>query len=160
MRFIQRRSSFLDELRTLLRRLRLTSTSQVPRNSRSVQQSLTVEQFLAMAIRQGYLERQRVGEAKGGQKKRGRAPATIQGGNNDDAVMFEWRWGPRATAEVGEQDIARFVAEFMVDRTRGDVEVENDEEGGVQEDPETRKMREGMLRGIERAAGGNLVGLV
>lgn len=113
-----------------------------------------------MAIRQGYLDRQRVGEGKGGQKKRGRAPAATQGGNNDDAVMLEWRWGPRAMAEVGEQDIARFVAEFMVDRTRGDMEVEDDEEEGVREDPETKKMREGMLRGIERAAGGNLVGLV
>lgn len=142
----------------LLRRLRLTTNSQIPRNARSTQQSLTLEQYLNNAIRQGYLERQRVGEVKGQQKKRGRAAAVTQGGANDDAIVFEWRWGPRAYAEVGEQDVARFVAEFMVERTRGDVNDEEEEEN-VGEDPEAKKMREGMMRGIERAAGGNLTEL-
>lgn len=136
------------------------SNSQIPRDSRSVYQSLTLEQFLTAAIRQGYLDRQRVGEAKGAQKKRGRGPTATQGGNNDDSIVFEWRWGPRAMAEVGEQDIARFVTEFMVERTRGDADVEDDDEDNVQEDPETKKMKEGVMRGIERAAGGNLVGVV
>ena len=41
-----------------------------------------------------------------------------------------------------------------------DYDSEDDEEGNVREDPETKKMREGMMRGIERAAGGNLIELV
>ncbi|KIP01274.1 hypothetical protein PHLGIDRAFT_97080 [Phlebiopsis gigantea 11061_1 CR5-6] len=148
-----------NDLRTLLRRLRLTANTQVPRDARASLQHYTLDQFLSTAIRQGYLDRQRIGEAKGAQKKRGRASAT-QGGNNDDAVILEWRWGPRAMAEVGEQDIARFVADFMVERTRGDVDSEDDEGGNAHEDPETKKMRDGMLKGIGKAAGGNLAELL
>ena len=117
---------------------------------------MTVENFFNLAIRQGYLDCQRVGDAKGAQKKRGRAAAATQGG--EEPVALEWRWGPRAMAEVGEYDIARFVADFMVERTRG--EAADDDDDDLEEDPEARKMREGMMRGIERAAGGNLVPLM
>lgn len=141
-----------DDLRTFLRRLRLTPAADAPFNARSTAQHTSVEHFLGTAIRQGYLDRQRVGDTGKGAKKRGRAAAGTQAANGEEAV-FEWRWGARAYAEVGEADVARFVAEFMVERTRGE------EEEGVQESPETRKMREGMMKGIERAAGGSLAEL-
>ena len=33
------------------------------------------------------------------------------GGNGQDAHQYEWKWGPRADAEIGEQA----VCEFMLD---------------------------------------------
>ncbi|GJE95223.1 MAGE domain-containing protein [Phanerochaete sordida] len=152
------------ELKTYLRRLRLTPNTTVPYTSRVplAGMGLTLEQFLQACIRQGYLDLQRIGDAKGAQKKRGRAPAATQAANAaDEGVVYEWRWGPRAQAEVGEEDIARFVADFMVERARreaaGGDEDEDDED--IEDTPEVRKMRERTLGGIERAAGGKLAQL-
>lgn len=144
-------------MKSILRRLRLTPTTAVPRNARSTAANTTLEAFLGNAVRQGYLDLQRVGDVKGAQKKRGRATATQA--NGDDAVALEWRWGPRAMAEVGEHDVARFVADFMVERTRGETENDDDDDD-AQESPEAKKMREAMMRGIDRAAGGDLVQLM
>lgn len=63
-------------------------------------------------------------------------------------------------AEVGEKDLAGFVAEFMVGRALvggdGDGDEEEEEEQEVSEE-KRRKDLEGMLRGVERASGGDLV---
>ena len=150
----------VDDLKSLLRRLRLVPSTPVPRSARNATANTTLEQYLNTAIRQGYLECTRVGDAKGAPTKRGRgaaAAAATQGG--DEAVAYEWRWGPRAFAEVGEHDVARFVAEFMVERTRGELD-DGDDDVPIDDDPAASKMRDGMLRGIERAAGGSLAPLV
>ena len=55
-------------------------------------------------------------------------------------------------SEVGEADVARFVSEFMVERARAEAG-EDEEEDGEQ----TQKAREAMLKGVERAAGGELL---
>lgn len=110
---------------------------------------MTVDQFLALSIRQGYLEKLRVGETKA-TKKRGRAAAATQNGNAEE-IAFEWRWGPRSMAEVGEADIARFVSEFMVERGRAEAGEDDDEEV-----PQTQKTTDAMYKGIERSAGGEL----
>ena len=41
----------------------------------------------------------------------------------------------------------------------GAADDDEEEEENAEEDPEVKKMREGMMRGIERAAGGNLTEL-
>ena len=117
--------------------MRLTPASSVPRNARSAAANTTLEAFLANAVRQGYLDLQRVGDAKGAQKKRGRITATQA--NGDESVAHEWRWDPRAMAEVGEHDIARFMADFMVERTRGDPE--NDDDDVQESKPVSKKPR-------------------
>lgn len=147
-----------DDLKTFLRRLRLLPTTPIPTNSRVQHPAHTLENFLAISVRQGYLDLQRLGDAKGAPRKRGRAPAATQG-NADEGIVYEWRWGPRAQAEVGEQDVARFVADFMVERARHEASGEDADED-VEDTPEVKKMRERTYGGIEKAAGGSLAALV
>ena len=62
-------------------------------------------------------------------------------------------------AEVGEMGVARFVAEFMVDSSMvgGEDGEDADGEGGEGEREEKRKKKvDVMLRGVERACGGDL----
>jgi hypothetical protein len=128
-----------------------------------------MDAYLTHLMRQGYLDRQRVGDTKGTGGKRGRAPAATQGGDGgDDAITWEWRWGARAHSEVGEKGMAQFVAEFMVERT-GDEEVDEDEDDAAAKGKGKGKGRAkpkggngqkrlaDMMKGIERAAGGNLI---
>lgn len=119
-----------------------------------------MEQYLNNLIRQGYLDRQQVGENKKGKGKgvkRGRATQA----DEEAGTTYEWRWGIRAHSEVGEQAIAKFVAEFMV----GDVEEDDDEEEGGSRARNKQKQAaaevrlEKMTKGIERAAGGTLAEL-
>lgn len=177
------------DLRTLLRRLRLRPPTQLALPAHSLHRTLTLEAYLLQLQRQSYLDCSRVGAASSGangtsQKRgRGRTGGATQGsgGGEDNDVAWEWRWGPRAMAEIGEEAIAHFVAEFMAERAiggggaggggggsggraaagdgGGDGEMSDDEAGGRG----TRARREdakrrlaALLKGVERAAGGDL----
>lgn len=153
------------DLRSNLKRLRLPPTANIAFNARSTHRQLTVDAFLAQLSRQGYIERHRIGDtgnkkagAAGG--KRGRAPAATQG-NAEDGATYEWRWGNRAHSEVGEQAIAAFAAEFMVERM-GDQGQDDDDEGAANNANNARRQAERlvalerMVKGIGRAAGGEL----
>lgn len=136
------------DLRANLKRLRLPPSAFVYFTPKSTHKQSTVDAYLALISRQGYIEQSRIGEAPGGKGgKRGRAPAATQANNAEEGMTYEWRWGNRAHSEVGEAAIASFAAEFMVER--------NDENG---ERSEAQKMKEleRMTKGIERAAGGKL----
>ena len=148
------------DLKAFLRRLRLQPNTPVPTNARVQHPQVPLETFLGQCVRQGYLDLQRLGDAKGAQKKRGRALAATQAGNGEEAVILEWRWGPRARAEVGEQDVARFVADFMVERARREATADDDDDDDIEETPEVKKLRERTFGGIEKAAGGQLAALV
>ena len=84
-------------------------------------------------------------------------------------MSYEWRWGSRAQSEVGEKAIARFVGEFMVERTLRErqiaaMEDDEDDEGSdvrrnqpvVEPQEEKERMLKVMLEGISKAVGGNL----
>ena len=74
---------------------------------------MTIDVYLFQLMRQGYLERLKVGTTTGkGGNKRARATQAPAGGD-DHLQAFEWRWGPRALTEVGERAVAQFVAEFI-----------------------------------------------
>ena len=94
---------------------------------------------------------------KGGGSKRLRTQAE----DLEEGIMYEWRWGPRAHCEVGEENIGKFVAEFMVDG-----EVNEEEEGGQvagRRGGTARRKQETTLKkmysGVEKAAGGKLAEL-
>ncbi|KAF7983597.1 hypothetical protein HWV62_20497 [Athelia sp. TMB] len=147
------------DLRSNLKRMRLPPTANVTFNSRSTHKQMTVDAFLGLLSRQGYIERHRIGDTgnkkAGAGGKRGRAPAATQG-NAEDGATFEWRWGNRAHSEVGEQAIASFAAEFMVERMGGHDE---EEEGGANNQRRVAAKNaalEKMAKGISRAAGGEL----
>ena len=126
---------------------------------------MAIDAFLSDLVRRQYLDRSRVGGAPG---KRGRGAAS-QAQNDNEGDAYEWRWGPRAFAEVGELGIARFVAEFMAERRAAPgVESSDDEEGDArarrarkkQREEDSEKKLQAMMRGIERAAGGELMDVI
>lgn len=173
----------------LLRRLRLRPPTPLALPAHSPHRTLTLDAYLLQLQRQGYLDRLRIGSggANGTSQKRGRGRggATQGGGGGDDNdAAWEWRWGPRAMAEIGEEAIAHFVAEFMAERASGgggaggggggsggraaagngggDGEVSDDEAGGRgararREDAQRRLAT--LLKGVGRAAGGDLAGV-
>ncbi|KAF9466735.1 MAGE family-domain-containing protein [Collybia nuda] len=150
------------DLRSSLKRLRLPPTGDIAFNTQSTHRTVTVDQYLSTLIRQGYLDRQQIGEntKKGKGAKRGRATQA----DEDAGITYEWRWGNRAQSEIGEKGIAQFVAEFMVGDAGDDGDDESEDEAATgrgakrrQDDTDTKITN--MMKGIERAAGGQLAGL-
>ncbi|KAF9448427.1 MAGE-domain-containing protein [Macrolepiota fuliginosa MF-IS2] len=152
-------------LRNQLKELGLPSTpghSPIHFTTIFTHRSMKVDDYLSQLLRQGYLDRQIVGEVTGAGRKRARGK--VGGDANNDGVggnageMYEWRWGARALCEVGEEDIAKFVAEFMVDHGAGA------ERGGGDDGEEEEEANDGrrkarvqkMYKGVEKAAGGTL----
>ncbi|KAI0357198.1 MAGE-domain-containing protein [Trametes cingulata] len=153
---VEGRSIADNDLRAILKRLQLPANAPVPLSSQSTNQNLTIDAYLAQLARQGYLEKLRIGGPAGraggsGAPKRARASASQAAGDDSVLAAHEWRWGPRAMAEVGERGVAQFVAEFMAVRPGEDADDEDavaaPEEEGVQ------KRVQIIFKGIERAAG-------
>ena len=90
---------------------------------------------------------------KGGGVKRLRTQAE----DMDEGRTYEWRWGTRAFCEVGEEGVAKFVAEFMV-ASDGD----GDEEGvgSAAARKKQQALADKMYAGIQKAAGGKLYELI
>lgn len=158
--------SYSVDLRANLKRLGLSSTGSVPMNAQSTHKSLPIDTYLGQLIRQGYIDRIKVGETKAPGGKRARAPAATQA-NADENQAFEWHWGHRSYSEIGEQAVATFVAEFMVERNRDDDAEEDDQEDGTAAqgrgngrakaaDGGGDKKLKNVYGAIERAAGGSL----
>ncbi|KAF9220610.1 MAGE-domain-containing protein [Gyrodon lividus] len=155
------------ELRANLKRLRIPSSGTVPTNAQSTHRAMPIDTYLSQLMRQGYIDRVRLGDNKAAGGKRGRGPAATQV-NADDNQAYEWRWGTRAHSEIGEQAVASFVAEFMTDCTRQNEDEEDEEDDGGpvrgrgrgkgRQDGAAKKL-ETMLKAIERASGGNLAGI-
>ncbi|KAI0052835.1 MAGE-domain-containing protein [Auriscalpium vulgare] len=154
------------DLQTVLRRLRLHPQTALAQPAHTTHGPITVDAYLAQLVRQGYLDCVRLGGPKGAKgTKRARA-----GADDADGASSEWRWGPRAAAEVGEAGVARFVAEFMADRMGGEAadggESDDDMDAGQRRrvekkrKEEAQKRLEGLARSIERAAGGELLDIV
>jgi hypothetical protein len=153
------------ELRAHLKRLGLSSNESISMNTQSTHKSLPIDTYLGQLMKQGYIDRIKLGDPKAAGGKRGRAPAATQA-NQDETQAFEWHWGHRSYSEIGEQAIATFIAEFMVERNR-DEDVEDDDEDGKAarsrgkgragaEDGGGDKKLKTVYGAIERAAGGNL----
>ncbi|KAH0580455.1 hypothetical protein J132_00190 [Termitomyces sp. J132] len=138
------------ELRAHLKHLGLPSTDVVGFTAQSTHPMQTVETYLSTLIRQGYLDRVQVGDAKRGSKSKGPKRARITQADEENGTTYEWRWGSRSQSEVGEKSIARFISEFMI------AEAEDDEDNGVRAQQGTGSRLERMTKGIERAAGGQL----
>ncbi|KAJ2933176.1 hypothetical protein H1R20_g3905, partial [Candolleomyces eurysporus] len=146
-----------SDLRSFLRQLHLPANgSPVHFTTSSTLRSLSVDNYLHLLWRQQYLERRVVGEAnKPGGNKRMRATQAPRDDENSNQ-MYEWRWGPRAICEVGEQKIAEFVAEFMVDGGDADDEEDNNRANRNRRQAAKEEKVKKMVTGIEKAAGGRL----
>ncbi|KAJ7360993.1 hypothetical protein DFH08DRAFT_362829 [Mycena albidolilacea] len=178
-----------DDLRATLKRLRLPAVGTIGFSTASTHRTLSLDAYLTLLIRQGFLDRQQVGGDGAGANKGGakakRTPVQAQDDDAGGQHTYEWRWGARAQSEVAEKAVAGFVAEFMVQDEgmggMGDAEEEEEDEGmegmGDAEEEEdaggsgagrarTNKKAdavnklERMTKGIERAAGGQLAGIM
>ena len=118
------------DLRAILRRLNLRENAVLELSAQSTHRTIPIDAYLSQLVRQGYLDRTRLG----GGGKRGRGATQTQ--EDSEGATFEWRWGPRAAAEVGERAVALFIAEFMAER-RGEADDSSDED----EDPRERRQR-------------------
>ncbi|KAG9316784.1 MAGE-domain-containing protein [Chiua virens] len=119
----------LVDLRANLKRLRIPQGSNIPSNAQSMHRTMAIDSFLQHLVRQGYLDRVRLGDTKSTGKRRGRLSST-QVNTDENPQAYEWRWGNRAHAEVGEQAVATFVGEFMVEQTTM-ADVEEEEAGAA-----------------------------
>jgi hypothetical protein len=139
------------DLRAQLKRLNLDYGANIPVSVQATHQTVTIENFLSQAQRSNYLEQSRVG-ADGTSKRGGKRGR----GGDDDNVQYEWRWGPRAHSEIGEQGIGRFLAEFMAERSTAEQGDDDSDDDGAERQRALRKMTEKRFQGIETAAGGTL----
>ncbi|PCH34545.1 MAGE-domain-containing protein [Wolfiporia cocos MD-104 SS10] len=146
-----------SDLRTHLKHLSVGPSSPLPLTSRTTSaQSLTLDSYLASLVRQGYLEKAHGGSSASNKRGRGRPAAHSQATGEDGANAVEWRWGLRAASEVGEQSVAQFVAEFMVNVGAGG-EAGSDEEGAASarwREEGRKRQFDAVMKGIERAAAG------
>ncbi|KAF7314545.1 MAGE domain-containing protein [Mycena kentingensis (nom. inval.)] len=166
-----------QDLRTMLKRLNLTGTTVIPFTPASTHpgNALSLDAYLTQLIKQGYLDRAQVGAAADAAKAKGKGRgagagkrARVSAADEEAGMAYEWRWGPRAASEVGEQAIGKFIAEFMVGQQLGDVEEEDDDEEGAgagrsaararkqKQKVDAKARYEKMLSGVARAAGGEL----
>ncbi|KAK0538079.1 hypothetical protein OC835_001536 [Tilletia horrida] len=95
-----------------------------PKSVATEANNATIESFLANAVKMHYLEHAKSSTLAGaatqtqggasGSSGRGRRSANVNldgEGGGAEADAFDWRWGPRATIEVGEVGIAKFISE-------------------------------------------------
>jgi hypothetical protein len=117
-----------------LKKLRLTATSIIEIGTPNAPKKLTFEQYLTLVIKQGYLDRIKVGNTAGARTgaKRGRAGA-VRAEGEEGTVDLEWRWGERSHAEISEKGIGDFVVSFMTEQSRP--------AGGIEEGEKARKAR-------------------
>ncbi|KAG6331955.1 hypothetical protein ID866_7133 [Astraeus odoratus] len=153
------------DLRANLKRLHLPSSAVVLMTAQATHRTMPIDTYLGQLIRQGYIDRVRLGDNKVAGGKRGRVLAATQVSAEDNQA-YEWRWGNRAHSEIGERAVADFVAEFMVECSRQAEDGDDDEQepigrgrgrgqGRDSEDAEDVRL-ESTQKAIERAAGGNL----
>ncbi|TFK19515.1 MAGE-domain-containing protein [Coprinopsis marcescibilis] len=170
------------DLRSYLKNLHLplaSSREPVHLTNTSTIRSMSTESYLSSLVRQNYLDRRVQGESAGAGSKRPRATQKAARDEDDGGAreMYEWRWGSRAKCEVGEEAVARFVAEFMVGGGPpiggGESEESEEEDGRVRGGKRGRKGKgndntntnsrakkeenvKKMVEGIAKAAGGRL----
>ena len=156
---------FVVDLRTALKRLRLVPTASIPLSAASTHRSIQLEAYLSLLLRQGYLDRIRLGGSKGGNKRGRMTQSQAQTQHDGDGeVAWEWRWGARAMTEIGEAPVARFVAEFIAERmASNDSGSEDEDDDGEAARKRAKKRKEeankrldALTKGIEKAAGGDL----
>lgn len=132
----------------MLKKIDLPPNMHLPINPSTAPSSggskLTLEQLLKSFVAQGYLERVLNGSdgsvagtsTKGRSKQQQEADnveaQTGTGAGGDTGI--DWRWGPRADAEIGEKNVAAFIETFF-------------------DDVDNAKSRQVLYKNIQRAAG-------
>ncbi|KAJ7479778.1 hypothetical protein FB451DRAFT_1365482 [Mycena latifolia] len=120
----------------------------------SMHRALTLDAYRTALIRQGFLDRQQVGDAERALGGMGKCARVAQA-DDDAGQTYEWRWGTRAQSEVSEQAVAAFVAEFMVGDDARD-EPDEEEESAAACSRASSLRRAGSCPRLDECAGGML----
>jgi hypothetical protein len=116
----------------------------------SVPKRVSLEQYLNLLIKQGYLDRVKVGNISG-QKTGSKRPrgSLVQPEGQEGSVDLEWRWGERAHAEISEEGISDFIVEFMVERSRP---TGNAPESEAARKERLAKLQKQLVKDVKKAA--------
>lgn len=112
---------------------------------------ITIDAYLAQLVKQSYLEKQK---ANAGPQKRARGGGAVVG--EDGESNYEWKWGSRAIAEIGEEGIGEFIVDFMETIEKLRRSSEDADSTAEHNNKETEGRRDKMLKAVGRAAGGGL----
>ena len=99
---------------------------------------MSLDAYLTHLRQKGFLDCQQVGDHAAKKKGAGKRIWATQAEDAEEGRTWEWRWGPRAACEVGEEGIAKFVAEFMIGNV-GAYEDEDAEEGNAADGARRRR---------------------
>lgn len=152
-----------DQLRSNLYRLGLSKDAPLPPALRpgrlpdddstpdTVAHPSTLRHYMALLVKQGYLEAASIktgptdGAADNNATRRGGRRKSRSNNNNagdDDENAqednVEWKWGPRAEAEIGERGVAEWISQVYV---CGGDDDEDGDEAEEQEQEQTRPAR-------------------
>lgn len=159
-----------DQLISYLRRLSLTPSTVLPLSLASPHPtSITLSVSLNTLVKEQYLERAKTATTgatqatqQGGATGRGGAGGRTQGpsrtqrtnAQGDKAESgdpgIDWRWGPRADAELGEVGVAHFVERIFLAQSSAQGDADDGEQEGA---GERKKKGEKLRREVARAAG-------
>ncbi|KAG8994804.1 hypothetical protein FRB90_000341 [Tulasnella sp. 427] len=101
------------QLKRQLKSFHLYFNSKLPSPTYSSQDEKTLFEHFNDMIKQKYLDRVRVQVPGGTTVQGGARRKSRKAADEDEEGLFEWRWGSRAHAEIGEQNVAEFICEFM-----------------------------------------------
>ncbi|KAG9010638.1 hypothetical protein FRB90_007760 [Tulasnella sp. 427] len=101
------------QLKRQLKSFHLYFNSKLPSPTYSSQDEKTLFEHFSDMIKQNYLDRVRVQVPGGTTVQGGARRKSRKAADEDEEGLFEWRWGSRAHAEIGEQNVAEFICEFM-----------------------------------------------
>ncbi|KAG8829053.1 hypothetical protein FRC18_009622 [Serendipita sp. 400] len=136
-------------LKKNLKKLRLFNTTIIETGPSAAPKAMSFDNLLMNLVKQGYLERIKVGASAGPKgNKRGRGGLS-KSDNLEDAADHEWRWGERAHAEISEQGISDFIVSFMMDRSRP---VGNIQESERVKKERLEKLQKQLTKDVSRAA--------
>lgn len=141
-------------LRSYLKKLRLLGSTGIEVGISTAAKTIPLDTYLTTLIRQGYLDRVRVGNTTG-QKTAKRGRSGVSKENPEEAADFEWRWGERAHAEISEESSRDFIVSFMTERSQSE---DNGESEQVKK-ARLEKIEKQFRRGVERAAQTPLTGI-
>lgn len=147
-----------DTLRAQMKKLKLNSSTTVSTGTAAAPKEISLDTHLGNLMKQGYLERIKVGGAGGGAAGKGKRMrgAGLKGGNDDDGdVEYEWRWGERAQSEISEEGARDFMVDFLMERAAR----QQAQDGNVQRQDALDRTRQHMGRDIGRAAASDLTSI-
>lgn len=136
------------KLRSLMKKLRLTVTTQIDVGTMNAPKKITLDQYLIILVKQGYLDRVKVGNTSGQKGNKRQRGGGARNDGDEGSVDLEWRWGERAHYEISEQGISDFVVEFMAEKSKP----ENAQESDRAKQARLEKVKKQITKDVARAA--------